>query len=148
MNAQAQLCYVELPFVWFTTNFDQQQGDDWNDAPYEYNAEQPYQPDPTRGQDWELFRIAIFANPYKHQLLPPKGAYFNSPWSVEDINKGCVPWLRLTNLEWDSPTIEVIMAGMTYADFKYFAYRRGLLLWTPGSILLPKHVFVLQSHQC
>ena len=134
MDSQAQLCYVELPFVWFTTNFDKQSGDDWNDAPYEYNAERPSQP---RDQEWELFRVAVFPNPYHHQLLVPADGHYNSLWSVDDINQGLVPWLRLTNLDWDSPTIESVMAGTTYADFKDFAYRYGLLLWSPGSISLP-----------
>jgi len=141
MNDQAQLCYVELPFVWFTTNFEGQSGDDWNDAPYECNAERPYQPDPSHGQNWKLFRVAVFANPYHHQLLVPEDGYYNSPWSVDNINKGDMPWLRLTNLDYDSPTIETVMAGTTYAEFKDFAYRYGLLLWSPGSIVMPRVIF-------
>lgn len=136
MDAQAQLCYVELPFVWFTTDFEGQWGDDWDDVPYECNAGRPYTPE-FIGRDWELFRVAIFANPYRHQLLVPADGHYNSPWSVDDINQGHVPWLRLTNLEWDSPTIAIMMAGMTYKDFKDFAYHYGLLLWSPGSISLP-----------
>ena len=139
MNVQAQLCYVELPFVWFTTDFEGQWGDDWDDIPYECNAGRPYSPK-FIGRDYELFRVAVFPNPYNHQLFLPADVHYNSPWSVMDINNGLVPWLRLTNLEWDSPTIVTIMAGTTYTEFQGFAYRYGLLLWSPGSILLPKTI--------
>jgi len=40
-----RLCYVDLPWVYFTTqDLDKQWGDDWDDAPYEHNAEEPYSP--------------------------------------------------------------------------------------------------------
>ena len=68
MNDQAQLCYVDLPFLWFTMNLREQSGDDWNDTPFEHNAEPPHL---MRGQDWEIFQVAVFANPYKHQLTTP-----------------------------------------------------------------------------
>lgn len=136
MNAQAQLCYAELPFVWFTTNLAEQWGEDWNAAPYEHNAERPYPPDPSRGRDYELFRVAIFANPYKHQLFVPEDGHYNSPWSVEDINGGAVPWLRLADIGWDPLTIGVVMAGTTYTDFRGFVAQHGLLIWEEGSIPL------------
>ena len=144
MNAKAQLCYVDLPFVWFTTDFVGQWGDDWDDIPYECNAGQPYPPK-FIGRDYELFRVAVFPNPYKHQLRVPADAHYSSPWSVMDINNKLVPWLRLMNLDWDSPTIEAIMAGTTYAAFKDFAYHYGLLLWSPGLISLPN--LLVSKHQ-
>ena len=127
MNDQAQLCYVDLPFLWFTMNLREQSGDDWNDAPFEYNAEPPHL---MRGQDWEIFQVAIFANPFKHQLRTPDSDYYNSPWSVDDINSGAVPWLSLTDLHCQPLTIARLMAGTTYAELKEFAACYGLLIWT------------------
>ena len=37
------LCYVERNFAYFTSiPLELQWGDDWNDAPYEHNAGEPY----------------------------------------------------------------------------------------------------------
>ena len=72
-------------------------GDDWDDAPYEHNAGEPY-------NDWsELIEDNedIFKRKYKHHEIKHKVLYFetesnmilpcdnylNSPYSVEDINK-------------------------------------------------------------
>jgi len=126
MNDQAQLCYVELPFVWFTMNLREQSGDDWNDAPYDCNAGPPTL---RRGQDWKIFRVAVFANPYKHQLMTPDSSHSNTWWSVDDINSGAVPWLRLTESDWNPQSIATLMAGITYSEFKEFAARYGLLIW-------------------
>ena len=126
---QAQLCYVELPFLWFTTNLREQSGDDWNDAPFECNAEPPHL---RQGQDWEIFQVAVFANPFTHQLTTPDSDYYNSPWSVDDINSGAAPWLRLTHLHYPLLTIARLMAGTTYAEFKEFTTRYGLLIWLPN----------------
>jgi hypothetical protein len=39
------LCYVSENFAWFTTrSLEEQWGDDWDDAPYEHNAGEPYGP--------------------------------------------------------------------------------------------------------
>jgi hypothetical protein len=39
------LCYVDGVFAYFTTqSLKKQTGDDWNDAPYEHNAGEPYGP--------------------------------------------------------------------------------------------------------
>ena len=46
-----QLCYVSCVDPWgmfelyFTNNFNDQWGDDWNDRPAESNAEPPYEDD-------------------------------------------------------------------------------------------------------
>ncbi len=37
------LCYVDEPWAYFTpAALTDQWGDDWNDTPYEHNAEEPY----------------------------------------------------------------------------------------------------------
>jgi hypothetical protein len=111
MRADAVLCYVRYPWAYFTTcPLDKQWGDDWNDAPYEHNAGEPYawhQYMAERGLDkYDVFRVAFDGN-----LDTPCEGKCNSEWSVEDINGGAVPWL--TSLDGDVK----IMAGTTYADF-------------------------------
>lgn len=45
LNPKAVLCYVDGNKAWFTTKpLAEQWGDDWDDAPYEHNAGQPYGP--------------------------------------------------------------------------------------------------------
>ena len=45
MKKDLKLCYVKDNFAYFTTQkLSDQTGDDWNDAPYEYNAGIPYSP--------------------------------------------------------------------------------------------------------
>lgn len=55
-------------------------GDDWNDRPWEHNAELPYS---------YHTRIAYFDT----YLETPGWNMLNSSWSVDDINKGAVAWL-------------------------------------------------------
>ena len=39
------LCYVDKPWAYFTTQkLEDQWGDDWEDIPYQHNAEEPYGP--------------------------------------------------------------------------------------------------------
>lgn len=42
MEKEFKLCYVEGNKAWFTDNFENQWGDDWDDKPYEDNAGYPY----------------------------------------------------------------------------------------------------------
>lgn len=42
MEKKYYLCYVDGNKAWFTDNWEHIWGDDWNDAPYEYNAGNPY----------------------------------------------------------------------------------------------------------
>ena len=87
-----KLCYVRDGVMYFTDNFENQMGDDWDDAPYEYNAEPPYEiidwlPDNThRGNIRYIAFIDV-------DVTKPCDYGINSPFSVEDINKGAVPWL-------------------------------------------------------
>lgn len=40
-----RLCYIDGPWAYFTTQpVAEQWGDDWDDAPYEHNAGDPYEP--------------------------------------------------------------------------------------------------------
>lgn len=83
------LCYIKNQFAYFTTQpLSKQWGDDWNDAPYEHNAGEPYKP--YKEEDhWEIIVVA-----FKHPAYctPDEGSY-NSRYSVEMINKKNTPWL-------------------------------------------------------
>jgi len=109
--ANAMLCYVESRCAWFTTQPVQKQwGDDWNDAPYEHNAGDPYEYSPRDGREpYRLYRAYFEAN-YE---TPADRAWSGNSWvSVETINSGAMAWL--------SPTQEglpPIMAGTTLRDF-------------------------------
>lgn len=79
-----KLCYVDDSFAYFTRlPLSKQWGDDWNDAPYEHNAGEPYNDD---GAD--IIRLA-----YHGDLQTPCSGYSNSPYSVKDINLGAAAWL-------------------------------------------------------
>lgn len=108
-----KLCYIEGNWAWFTTkDLDTQWGDDWNDAPYEHNAGDPYGPcqhkksgkcicdsckrdyNKDGSPKWRIMKVA-----FEVDLIPPKDVssaceHVNSPYSVEMINNGAVPWLR------------------------------------------------------
>jgi hypothetical protein len=73
---------------------DKQWGDDWEDAPYEHNAECPY------GDYWEgdekiEYTIkCIYFTPKVTCMLPEDYSFGgNSPFCVRDINAGVVAWL-------------------------------------------------------
>jgi hypothetical protein len=45
VNTATILCYATATWAFFTTrSLKEQWGDDWNDAPYEHNAGDPYEP--------------------------------------------------------------------------------------------------------
>lgn len=76
-----------------------QWGDDWDDAPYEYNAETPYDGDFVEGKDgknvWKEHTILVvkFYVRYNDWLELPADHSYKSPYSVSDINSGAVAWL-------------------------------------------------------
>lgn len=112
----AKLCYVKGDWAWFTTaSLNEQWGDDWNDAPYEHNAGTPYEyavRHAERGEKpWLVYRVAWLAD---LETPADKYRFGNSPWSVEEINDGDVPWLSSPSYEKHQVTI---MAGTMLADF-------------------------------
>lgn len=89
------LCYVDRPWAYFTTQeLEKQWGDDWNDAPYEHNAETPYvyaEHDRVAGRErWRIVKLAFDAA----DLHTPDYMLTNSEHSVQDINAKAVPWLQ------------------------------------------------------
>lgn len=144
--SQFRLCYVSGRSAWFTTRrIDKQWGDDWDDAPYEHNAGDPYGPtvyhrsngtrelDP---RDW-----ARDGTP-RYQLLE---VLFNSDRlrapadrgesvSVRDVNAGKTPWLEVT--EWQGQgesfvLIDALLAGATFSEFCAFVEQYGGTVFVP-----------------
>jgi hypothetical protein len=100
------LCYVEDGVLFFTTQpLAEQWGDDWGDSPYEYNAGEPY-----TGAEWEIVKVR-----YSGDFATPDSYLTNSPYSVEAINVGAVPWLRTPRYTTVSQRVAVY-AGTTLRD--------------------------------
>lgn len=111
-----KLCYVEGNKAWFSDNFENQWGDDWNDRPYECNAEVPY-------TSWgeEIGEDEKGKPIYKEHKIKHKTLYFEvEDWmdqrpcdigrfSVEDINKQAVAWVHTSKFN--------ILAGTTIEKF-------------------------------
>lgn len=115
-----KLCYIKGNKAWFTNNFEEQWGDDWNDAPYEHNAGEPYDSWHELIEDNEdIFKRKYKRHEIKHKVLyfetedwsekRPCDDFCNSPYSVEDINAQAVAWLRTSDF--------TILAGTTYENF-------------------------------
>lgn len=103
------LCYVHEPFAYFVNaSIDEIWGDDWNDAPYEHNAGEPYE------RDGQYCIKVAFDGPFQ---TPASMANGNSQYSVQAINAGAVAWL--TNSQYrpsDKPLVN-IRAGVTIDEF-------------------------------
>ncbi len=101
MSKRFKLCYVDDNILYFTDNYANQWGDDWNDAPYEYNAEPPYdRKDYTEYDDeWCInhgcgnIKMIAFDHYDGWYIKEPKDGHCNSPYSVDAINAGAAPWL-------------------------------------------------------
>jgi hypothetical protein len=101
-----RLCYADNPFLYFVSpeDYDTVTGDDWNDAPYQYNAGPPNKP---------CFVIAV-------QCMYEPAKYF----SVNDILAG-----RGWFLEYGMGS--KLLAGITLANFLDLAEQNGLLVYVP-----------------
>lgn len=124
MSKQYKLCYVWENVMYFTDNFANQWGDDWNDRPYEYNSEPPYEQveEWTEEQNIERGRgnIRCIAFMPKFDIRQPRSGYLNSPFSVEDINNGAVPWLY-------NEKAGALMAGATMGKAKKWLKDIGIM---------------------
>ena len=120
------LCYVDNPWAYFTTQpLEKQWGDDWNDAPYEYNAGTPYEwHEPDGEPRWEIVTVG-----YHGDFWEPGDRTLNSPYSVETINAGAVPWLAPFG---GSPGL---FAGAPLAEFKRFVWEHGGRIFTEETLL-------------
>jgi len=99
-----KLCYFKNNFAYFTSDFENQTGDDWNDAPYNLNAGEPYD-----YKDTIVFKIAIYGS-----FSSAQEDQWTTPTSVDEINKGKIPWLVNG---WDTEQFWEIKGGITYLEF-------------------------------
>ncbi len=110
-----KLCYIEGKWAYFTSGpivgKDKQWGDDWNDAPYEHNAGEPY-----FGYDECSYDIVKVAFDNDSLVTPAETAGGNSGYSVEQINNGLTPWLVTS--EWASSPHVFIYAGTSIEAFE------------------------------
>src|SRR5690606_28896146 len=99
---------------------DQQWGDDWDDAPYEHNAGDPYDwVDSLKTPRYEIIRIYFNAP----MLTPADKAWGgNSNYSVEQINAGQVAWLAPEHAPKEA---KPIYAGVSIAEFKRLIWLSG-----------------------
>ena len=91
-------------YAFFTPVFDKQWGDDWNDAPYEHNAGEPYDSVTLSTKevngikfvdevaDVNILVVRFALNSY-NSSFPRDYDPCNSPFSVEMINAGAVAWI-------------------------------------------------------
>jgi hypothetical protein len=142
-KALYKLCYIENNFAYFTTqDLDKQWGDDWDDAPYEHNAGTPYAPHIRYFADgrtekipeywnedgtpkWEIMKIAFYCPTAE---TPAQMAYGNSKYSVQQINKGMIPWLT------SRPHCTCKYAGASIDSFVFFIEECG------GEVFFPKNL--------
>lgn len=146
---QFKLCYVKDGTAYFTSGrLEDAWGDDWNDAPYEHNAETPYEPGirhMTQGKylpgsewteqgmpRWQILRVK-FSDFRDDVILPYEGYPEARSWSVEQINKGRVSWLRVWSYSREAPAVvDQLAAGATYPMFEDFVRRHGGMVWVPA----------------
>lgn len=122
-----KLCYVDGNKAYFTSNWKEQWGDDWNDRPYEHNAGEPYRHYYEHGVELNIpLKECYFEIPMYFEL--PCDGHLNSPYSVQDINNNAMPWLRIGY--GDEKTY--IFAGTTYTEFIKIITKLG------GTIYVPK----------
>ncbi len=101
-----QLCYVKDNFAYFTNiPLSEQTGDDWNDAPYEHNAGEPYYD----SKD-QIIKVV-----YEGYINTPCYGTDNSPYSVDMINEKCVAWLM--GFSFNEKKYIPIFAGSSIKEF-------------------------------
>lgn len=123
-NPALRLCYVDGPWAYFAPHDPiEVWGDDWNDAPYEHNAGEPY----------EKFGPVCVA--WLGTMEAPCDGHLNSPWTVEEINRGEVPWL--TSPSWRNGLCVKIWAGVTLAEFITLVRQDGGEVYLPAPTTPP-----------
>ena len=88
-------------------------GDDWDDIPYETNSGCPY--DDVGGKEYEVIVLTFgICNTRVWVKLPDDySGYCGSPFSVQSINLGAIPWIFAKG-QGDGVSI---MAGTTIEEF-------------------------------
>ncbi len=144
--ADLKLCYIcpRDRFAWFTSiPLESQWGDDWNDAPYEHNAGDPYNEHKEDGKylPHHLVKVA-WDGPWS---TPADLAGSNSAWSVQGINRGCVAWLVPDG--WGSKDdSRPIHAGTSLTSFIEAVERSGGSVYLPRNISCQINAIVREEH--
>ena len=119
-----KLCFVDENWAYFTdqplTGEGCQWGDDWNDAPYEHNAGEPYAHD---GEN-------VIKCAWEGDFVTPGGDNGNSEYSVERINKGVIPWLVTSR--WYEGDVVIIQAGVSPMEFRTLITKGGGKTYWPA----------------
>lgn len=122
-TAEWHLCYVDGDWAYFSEAPPTDvYGDDWNDAPHDCNAGEPY-------RQFETFKVAFDGD------LEIVGVNDRDRWgylSVDDINDGKAPWLvqvlygkRPLDDNGHLPLGVQIDGGTPYAEFKDLVAETG-----------------------
>ena len=102
-------------YAYFTPiDIDKQWGDDWDDAPYEYNAEPPYDDYYEGDTRVEIDIVRVPFNVYHdgwHVRFPKDWGGSNSLFCIKDINAGAVAWI------FDGSSTTAICAGCNPEEF-------------------------------
>ena len=131
----AQLCFIDEDQAYFTTQpLADQWGDDWDDAPYQFNAGLPY--DPQDAETWEII-LVVWKGPWS----PP--ALVAGDWSVEEINAKKAPWLSPETRTF--PVFPAIWAGTSLREFVRMIHRGGGKIWLPAEYLLRMTIHEVQT---
>lgn len=114
LDLNLKLCFVKRNFAWFTScPISYQWGDDWDDAPYEFNAGEPYAYHETKeGKKQDHSVVKVY---WEASYVTPDALEEKSKWSAKSINKGNVPWLSAG--PWSDQELAPIHSGTTLGDF-------------------------------
>lgn len=109
-----RLCYVDSNLrCYFTDNFDDQWGDDWDDAPYQYNAEPPY-----ADADHHIYILALDnGRAYDMGVSTPDEC--DDSQSVSAINAGVRAWITVCDYRDNDKRSKLvcISGGTTVREF-------------------------------
>lgn len=110
---------VSDKIAFFTPYYDEAWGDDWDDAPYEHNAGYPYDDIWIGDQrvDIEILQVNFSAPRSYYVKYPEDYGCGNSPFCVEDINLGAVPWIFGVRGNRGNRESLVIRGGITLKEF-------------------------------
>lgn len=111
LQPQFALCFVRDGGAYFTSQpLAMQWGEGWDEEAYEHNAGCPFS-----GEGWTVLEYRFDSA----GLIEPCTGLANSPWSVEDINSGAVPWLHTGS------THDGLFAGASPSFFEAWLADRG-----------------------
>ena len=112
-KAELYAFFTEVPLV-------DQWGDDWDDAPYEHNAGEPYD-DHNEGDERKehlIIKVSFYVRQDGFYVKMPRDyGGGNSPFCVRDINAGAVAWIFARGQDRKSIDGIAIQAGMNPYDF-------------------------------